>query len=153
MIKKIWFLALTLVISIVLCQGCSKNMIINTYDNINKNIGDLILTNNITLKGKRKFGEDHYVGTYEAKYKNFNGKEILFGGTTLKRENGGTIHIKLRIDNYSGDIEAIMNLKGRQKILATKSGEYEFDFNIKDGSNYLIIKARNYFGNVNINID
>ena len=34
-----------------------------------------------------------------------------------------------------------------------KDGNYEYDFNVKDGSNYLIIKGNNYSGKVNIKIE
>lgn len=45
-----------------------------------------------------------------------------------------------------------MKLKEEQKILATENGTYEFDFNVKDGSNYLMVKAKNYTGNLKIEI-
>ena len=54
--KKIWTFILLIVIILVLCSGCSKNTVISLYDNVTKTIGDLCLTNDILLQGKRKFG-------------------------------------------------------------------------------------------------
>ncbi len=46
-----------------------------------------------------------------------------------------------------------MKLKEEQKVLANENGTYEFDFNVKDGSNYLIVNAKNYTGNLKIEIE
>lgn len=46
-----------------------------------------------------------------------------------------------------------MKLKTNEQVLATKDGTYEFNFNVKDGSNYLIIKANHYSGNIKIDIN
>ena len=43
-------------------------------------------------------------------------------------------------------------LKEKEESLAIEDGFYEFDFNVKDGSNYLIINGDNYSGKVNIEI-
>ena len=42
--------------------------------------------------------------------------------------------------------------KEKEESLAIEDGSYEFDFNVKDGSNYLIINGDNYSGKVNIEI-
>lgn len=45
-----------------------------------------------------------------------------------------------------------MRLKENDELIANKDGIFEFDFNVKDGSNYLIVKAKNYSGNLKIEI-
>ncbi len=152
-IKKVLLLILIAIVTITFCVGCTKEDILNIYDKFNRTIGDLNLTKDSKLKGTRTFGIDHYVGTYEVKYKNFKGKEIVFGGTTIERENGDTIHINLNIKDSKGKIKIYMNLKNNKEILATGDGTYEFDFNVKDGSNYLIIELDDYSGNITINIE
>lgn len=77
----------------------------------------------------------------------------MFGGTTIERDNGSNIHIKIEIDNSNGEIEVIMKLKEENKVLANENGTYEFDFNVKDGSNYLMVKAKNYTGNLKVEIE
>ncbi len=140
-IKKVLLLILVTIISITLCVGCTKDDILNTYDKFNRVIGDLNLTKDYKLKGNRTFGNDHYVGEYQVKYDNFKGKEILFGGTTIEREQGDSIHLKIEVKDSSGNINIYMKLKDKQESLAPKDGTYEYDFNVKDGSNYLIIEA------------
>ena len=46
-----------------------------------------------------------------------------------------------------------MMLKNKKEILATSDGSYKYEFNIKDGSNYLMIKTENYSGNIKIDIE
>lgn len=151
--KKIWTFILLIVIILVLCSGCSKNTVISLYDNVTKTIGDLCLTNDILLQGKRKFGIDHYVGSYDVVYKNSSSREVLFGGTTIERKNGSTINVKIDVDSIKGDIKVIMVSGIKKNVIADDTGTYEFDINVKDGSNYLIIKTNNYSGSVKVNID
>lgn len=142
-----------LVLICLLITACSKDNIIKTYDNINKTLGDLSLTNDSNLKGTRTFGIDHYVGTYKVEYKNFNGKEILFGGTTIERKNGSTIKINIEVKNSKGKLEIIMNTKNKEEMLVNHDGTYEYEFDIKDGSNYFLISGTKYSGTINIEIN
>ena len=148
--KKI-FIFLTL-IALALCSGCTKDEVLDFYERTSEQFGDLVLTIKSKLKGDRDFGEDHYTGTYEVVYKDFTGEEVVFGGTTIDREEEN-IHIKLEISDSIGDLKIIFKLKEKEEVLAMKDGTYEYDFNVKDGSNYLIIKGNNYSGKVNIKIE
>ena len=148
--KKV-FIFLTL-ITLTLCSGCTKDEVLDFYERTSEQFGDLVLTIKSKLKGDRDFGEDHYTGTYEVVYKDFTGEEVVFGGTTIERENED-IHIKLEISESKGDLKIIFKLKEKEEVLAMKDGTYEYDFNVKDGSNYLIIKGNNYSGKVNIKIE
>lgn len=56
----------------------------------------------IDLKGQRKTGVDEYVGSYEASYTRFNGKEYIFGGTLLERENGTALKATYSLKIESG---------------------------------------------------
>ncbi len=149
--KKLEVLLVTICFTLILCSGCSKDGILDFYEGVNEKVGDTVLTDKSKLKGTREFGEDYYTGTYKVTYKDFKGEEVIFGGTTIEREEEN-VHIKLNIEDSKGGIKVIMKLKEKEETLATKDGSYEFDFNVKDGSNYLIIKADDYFGKVNIEI-
>lgn len=138
---------------IAILTGCSKDELIDKYKNISEKLGDTILTSDYKLKGKRTFGLDHYVGVYEAEYKNYTGKEVVFGGTTIEKDNDDNIHIKIIIEDSNGSVQVIQKLKEEDRILATKDGIYGYDFNINDGSNYLIIDLKDYSGKININVD
>lgn len=149
--KKVGLLLVAICLTLILCSGCSKDGFLSIYKSANEKAGDMVLTSKSKLKGSREFGEDHYTGIYEVTYKNFKGEEVIFGGTTIERDSDD-IHIELNVDNSDGNIKIYMKLKEKEETLAIKDGSYEFDFNVKDGSNYLIINGDNYSGKVNIQI-
>lgn len=145
-----------IVIFVIICTifltGCSKDRVIKTFDDASKKFGDEILTKDNDLIGKRIFGIDHYTGTYVSSYENITKKETIFGGTTLNRDEDN-IHIKIYLEKVSGEITIKMNLNEEEKILTKDSGLYEFDFNVKSGSNYFVIDTNNFTGNVDILIN
>ena len=145
-----------IVIFVTICTifltGCSKDRVIKIFDDASKKFGDEILTKDNDLIGKRSFGIDHYTGTYVSSYENITKKETIFGGTTLNRDEDN-IHIKIYLEKVSGEITIKMNLKEEEKILTKDSGLYEFDFNVKSGSNYFVIDTNDFTGNVDILIN
>ncbi len=140
-----------ILLTLTICTSCSTKQFLNFYQKVNERVGDIILTNERKLKGIRRFGTDHYTGTYQATYKNFQGEEVIFGGTTTKRDSEN-IHIKLTINDSSGNLKVIMHLKEKEEVLATTNGTYEYVFPVKDGSNYLIVNASKYSGKLYIEI-
>ena len=150
--KKVFIILFLSTIVLTLCSGCSKDEILSFYKRTNEQLGDLVLTINSKLKGERTFGIDHYTGTYKVVYQKFNGAEIIFGGTTTAREDTN-IHINLEVSDSVGDLKIIYKLKEKEEVLAIEDGIYEYDFDVNDGSNYLIIKGTNYSGQVNIKIE
>lgn len=140
------------IICTIFLTGCSKDRVIKTFDDASKKFGDEILTKDNDLIGKRSFGIDHYTGTYVSSYENITKKETIFGGTTLNRDEDN-IHIKIYLEKVSGEITIKMNLVQEEKILTKDSGLYEFDFNVKSGSNYFVIDTNNFTGNVDILIN
>lgn len=139
-------------ICIIFLTGCSKDRVIKTFDDASKKFGDEILTKDNDLIGKRSFGIDHYTGTYVSSYENITKKETIFGGTTLNRDEDN-IHIKIYLEKVSGEITIKMNLNEEEKILTKDIGLYEFDFNVKSGSNYFVIDTNDFTGNVDILIN
>ncbi len=139
-------------ICIIFLTGCSKDRVIKTFDDASKKFGDEILTKDNDLIGKRSFGIDHYTGTYVSNYENSTKNETIFGGTTLNRDEDN-IHIKIYLEKVSGEITIKMNLNEEEKILTKDIGLYEFDFNVKSGSNYFVIDTNDFTGNVDILIN
>lgn len=83
--RKVIALCLMLCCMFSLC-ACSKDEIVEQYNEALQAVGDNNLTDNKDLQGTRELGEDSYVGTYQADYDDFTGKEIVFGGTSLERD-------------------------------------------------------------------
>lgn len=139
-------------ISLIVC-GCSKEEVINEFDNTIKMISDNILTKDERLVGDRIFGVDHYIGSYRANYKDFSREEILFGGTTVERKNGGVVHVKLTIKGESGSIKVIARLKGEDIVLGDKNAIYEVDLNVLDGGNFIIVRGDKFSGFLKLEIE
>lgn len=149
---KKFIIFIFVIICTIFLTGCSKDRVIKTFDDASKKFGDEILTKDNDLIGKRSFGIDHYTGTYVSSYENITKKETIFGGTTLNRDDDN-IHIKIYLEKVSGEITIKMNLNEEEKILTKDSGLYEFDFNVKSGSNYFVIDTNDFTGNVDILIN
>lgn len=149
---KKFIIVIFVIICTIFLTGCSKDRVIKTFDDASKKFGDEILTKDNDLIGKRSFGIDHYTGTYVSSYENITKKETIFGGTTLNRDDDN-IHIKMYLEKVSGEITIKMNLNEEEKILTKDSGLYEFDFNVKSGSNYFVIYTNDFTGNVDILIN
>lgn len=149
---KKFIIFIFVIICTIFLTGCSKDRVIKTFDDASKKFGDEILTKDNDLIGKRSFGIDHYTGTYVSSYENITKKETIFGGTTLNRDDDN-IHIKIYLEKVSGEITIKMNLNEEEKILTKDSGLYEFDFNVKSGSNYFVIDTNDFTGNVDVLIN
>ena len=82
--------------------GCSKDEILNHYNNIVQSAGSIELTGKSSLQGEKEKGIDDYTGTYTADYANFSGTEYLFGGTSIKRESGKELSIDCTLEITEG---------------------------------------------------
>ena len=98
-----------IVFALILCiTGCNKE-VKNLKDNILKGFNNVIesfsqhaLTKDSDLQGKRITDKDSYTGTYKASYNHYNGKEYLFGGTSLQRDDGNNLKITYSLNISSG---------------------------------------------------
>ena len=82
--------------------GCSKDEILNHYNNMVQSAGSIELTGKSSLQGEKEKGIDDYTGTYTADYANFSGTEYLFGGTSIKREAGKELSIDCTLEITEG---------------------------------------------------
>ena len=95
----------------LLLSGCSKEEVLEKYNAVVEKVGEVQLTNDINLQGKRDYGEDYYTGTYQAEYKKFSDTEYLFGGTTIGTyENtitlpDGSNYIGIAGNDFSGTVK------------------------------------------------
>ncbi len=131
-------------------ETLSKDEILNTYDDFMEVFSEKGISKDKELEGKRKFGIDEYEGNYKASYENATKEEVLFGGTTLNRENGNKIKLKLKVEKQSGDVAVIANLGTTEKILISDTGECEKDIDIEGKSYYLNLKLDHFTGKVEI---
>lgn len=134
--------------------ACSKDEIVEQYNQALQAVGDNGLTNNNDLQGKRNLGADSYVGTYKADYENFSGEEILFGGTALERDDGNEIKISCNMDKTNGTLKLILQTGTNDpEVLCDTETSYSETIELPSASNYIIVEAENFTGSLDLTIE
>lgn len=152
--KKI-VLALTFVlVGSFMLAGCSKDEILNHYNNIVQSAGSIELTGKSSLQGEKEKGNDDYTGTYTADYANFSGIEYLFGGTSIKREAGKELSIDCTLEITEGTAKVFWSSGSDEAVtLIEATGTYSDTITLPDGGNYIGIECENFTGNIELNIE
>ena len=153
--KKIFSLVLVCTLAIGLSlTGCSKDEILDQYNNVVQLAGNATLTGDLSLKGKRTYGDDHYTGTYVADYKDFSKIEYLFGGTSIERENGKDISVSCDLEITEGTAQVFW-VSGSDDpiILLEATGSYSETITLPEGGNYIGVIGNNFTGHLEMNIE
>ena len=152
--KKI-VLALTFVlVGSFMLAGCSKDEILNHYNNIVQSAGSIELTGKSSLQGEKEKGIDDYTGIYTADYANFSGIEYLFGGTSIKREAGKELSIDCTLEITEGTAKVVWISGSDEAVtLIEATGTYSDIITLPDGGNYIGIECENFTGNIELNIE
>ena len=152
--KKI-VLALTFVlVGSFMLAGCSKDEILNHYNNMVQSAGSIELTGKSSLQGEKEKGIDDYTGIYTADYANFSGIEYLFGGTSIKREAGKELSIDCTLEITEGTAKVFWISGADEAVtLIEATGTYSDTITLPDGGNYIGIECENFTGNIELNIE
>ena len=152
--KKI-VLALTFVlVGSFMLAGCSKDEILNHYNNIVQSAGSIELTGKSSLQGEKEKGIDDYTGTYTADYANFSGTEYLFGGTSIKREAGKDLSIDCALEVTEGTAKVFWISGADEAVtLFETTGTYSDRITLPEGGNYIGIECENFTGSIELNIE
>lgn len=153
--KKIFSLVLVCTLAIGLSlTGCSKDEILDQYNNVVQLAGNATLTGDLSLKGKRTYGDDHYTGTYVADYKDFSKTEYLFGGTSIERENGKDISVSCDLEITEGTAQVFwVSGSDDPVILLEATDSYSETITLPEGGNYIGITGNNFTGQLEMNIE
>lgn len=120
------------------------------------------ITKDKVLAGKREVGDDDYVGSYEAEYHQFNGKEYIFGGTLVDREKGNALKITYSLHIQSGSAALYWLGSPDDHIL---SGDKEvhmitevavndvYAFTMTAGDNFIVLKGDNFTGSLSMKVE
>lgn len=135
-------------------DGQAKDNILEAFGAFVDDAGTAALTPQNKLQGRREKGVDDYIGTYEATYSDFAGTELLFGGTTLEREAGNTIHITCSLSLESGEAAVFLRSGAEDPvILLSESGEYDGTVEVDGTSTYVGVWGDHADGTVSIEIE
>ena len=128
--------------------------ILRAFSALVDDAGTVPLTSQNKLQGHREKGIDDYTGSYKATYSDFAGTELLFGGTTLKREAGNTIRINCSLSLESGEA-AVSLCSGAEDsvILLSESGEYDDTVEVDGTSTYVGVWGDHADGTVSVEIE
>lgn len=135
-------------------SGCTKDEILNHYNNIVQSAGSVELTGNLSLQGKKEKGIDDYTGSYQADYKDFSSTEYLFGGTSIKREAGKEISITCNLEVDEGTAKVFWSSGAEEPvILIETTGKYKDTLTLPDSGNYIGIECEDFSGNIELDIE
>lgn len=124
---------------------------INDYD-WSESFATHSITADHDLIGNRERGVDNYVGTYEAAYTQFDGEEYIFGGTTLKRRDGGDLRATYSLTVQSGEA-TLYWMEGDNKIvIAEASDEGIYEFTIHAGKNFIVLEGKMFTGTLTLDV-
>ena len=123
-------------------SGCSKDEILDHYNNIVQSAGAIELTGKSSLEGTKEKGIDDYTGTYTADYENFSDTEYLFGGTSIKREAGKELSIDCTLEVTEGTAKVFWISGSDEAVtLIEATGTYSDTITLPDGGNYIGIEC------------
>lgn len=126
--------------------GCSKDSIINGFNDFLHHASQYALTDEKDLAGERTAGADTYTGAYTAEYDGFSGTEYLFGGTGLERESGNelTVTYELKVESGAVELYWIDGTERHQIADAAGSGTYTLSVGSRDC--YIAIEGESLHG-------
>ena len=123
-VKKIVLSLCLILLGASVLSGCTKDEVLDQYNNIVQSAGSIALTGNSSLQGTKEKGIDDYTGSYTANYEDFSDTEYLFGGTSIKREAGkdrlltARWRLRMELQKYFGFLELM------KKSLCLKQPEH-----------------------------
>ena len=152
--KYFSFLSIGILMLSLSLAGCSKDEILDQYNNVVQSAGNAALTSDFSLKGNRTYGDDCYTGTYTADYKDFSKTEYLFGGTSIEREDGKDISVSCDLE-ITGGTAQVFWVSGSDDpiILLEATNSYSETITLPEGGNYIGIIGNNFTGHLEMNIE
>ena len=152
--KKVVLTLCLIILGASVLSGCTKDEVLDQYNNIVQSAGSIALTGNSSLQGTKEKGIDDYTGTYTADYENFSDTEYLFGGTSIKREAGKELSIDCTLEVTEGTAKVFWISGSDEAVtLIEATGTYSDTITLPDGGNYIGIECESFTGSIELNIE
>ena len=156
MMKRILTVVLIvlLVCACAALSGCTKDGFLGCVNQVMQNIGDNCLTKSYMLEGERSFGEDSYTGSYQADYRDYTGRETLFGNTALERSAGTEIEVTCTLEIEEGSVKLYYKSGADGTVtLLDETGRFHKTIDLPIGSNYIGVVCRDFTGRIDLGIE
>ena len=134
-------------------EGQWKDRMIGGFDSWLQSVSQYSLTQDGDLQGKRFQGKDSYTGTYEVEYQGFSGKECLFGGTFVQKEEGRQIKITYHLEIRKGTGTLYWIEKGEKHIIFDSPQDGVYDLTLSAGDNYIVMEGDGLDATLKIEIE
>lgn len=129
------------------CVNTSPREYVEIIDDIALKISKTQITDDENLIGEREYYfDDCYTGEYYAQCDNVTGRDVVFGGASVKERR-----LKLKVDSTSnsGNFKIRIRL-GYEAIEYNtyEDGSFEKELEFNGGGNYIMIDYDNFSGNI-----
>ena len=152
--KKIVLSLCLILCGVSILSGCTKDEVLDQYNNIVQSAGSIALTGNSSLQGTKEKGIDDYTGSYTANYEDFSDTEYLFGGTSIKREAGKELSIDCAVEVTDGTAKVFWISGADEAVtLLETTGTYSDTITLPEGGNYIGIECENFTGSIELNME
>lgn len=144
-------LILTICCLLLCLSACTKDEMIEQYNNILQTIGDISLSKDKELQGNRNFGQDNYVGTYDAEYSHFFWTRNTIWGNCIRKKTSNNLQIKYNSIIKDGSCKLILKTgAAKPKTLFDSNGSYFEMISLPSASNYIILEMNNFSGSISL---
>lgn len=125
----------------------SAQQIVDDFDSIVHVISLTQITRGSKLIGKRDFiDKDTYIGSYSSSCISENGRDVVFGGASVKDRK---IKLKVKILKESGGASIRVRTNSYvEDYSVDENGNFEKTFDFDSGGNYAMIIYNNFTGTV-----
>lgn len=134
-------------------KGNLKDNLVDGWNSWMQSFSKHALTKDKDLQGKKDKGDDEYTGTYTATYNDFNGKEFIFGGTALERENGNQLKVSYTLTVDEGTVKLYWIAGSDEYTIADENAEDTKEYTLSSGDNYVVLKGEDFSGTLTITVE
>ena len=156
--KKKIFLTIFSIVLLFSLSACNSDKdeassLANSFNNWLQSFSKYAVAKDKNLQGERLTGIDSYTGNYEAKYNDFDGEEIIFGGTALNRDSGNDLNVSYILEVTSGTAALYWAERTEEHIIAEVNGKDTYEIKLDLGDNYIGLKGNDFTGSLELKVE